>query len=547
MGDSDIKSETGRGEDAPPIELASRIMRRRTEPLGIIDAQHPQQLYARTAGWIARRFALLDHWKTRYGSDEESGAAQANLVFTSSGRSSADPTALLSNQVQLPRKAPQVKAPESTMASPVAQPPPERFRIRRHSGPKISPSQTTTPFQAEQKSLPSADSPVVKTNAPINAANAPGSVGSNEPMVSRSVDATRVASPEKAPRSTEITETAQRFNESHDYPLRRSPQLGGESDPQDPYPGGTEKNPVPKTGDYPLARHGATPPPKMSEERTPAGDREMTQPSGSSPPAAVGGPVRVMPLSGSINAGESSSGPTPLVRRRFNEADTGLAKAPRERELTVPETPLPSKQISSANQSTGVQQELLLPTAVEGVTKRITTPVKTPARHGGIEPGTGASPVAVNSPPSLPLVQRQSTGETGAATPRAGKDANRQPMAPDETGQQAATSEIRVGSSAAPKPPLVWRTGAAGPGGGDDRSESPLSISTTGKTKKARQTDAIESMPVTNAESATRTAPAPSAPPANHPDVAQLAEQVGRILARQLAVECERRGRRGWS
>jgi hypothetical protein len=234
-----------------------------------------------------------------------------------------------------------------------------------------------------------------------------------------------------------------------------------------------------------------------------------------------------MPLSGSINAGEGNAGegssaPTPLVRRRFNEADDGLAKAARERELTVPEIPMPSKQISSANQSTGVQQELLLPTAVEGVTKRITTPVKTPAGHGGIEPGTGA------------------------ATPRAGKDANRQPMTPDKTGQQAATSEIRVGSSAAPKPPLVWRAGAAGPGGGgDDRSESPLSISTTGKTKKARQTDAVESMPVNNAESATQTTLAPSAPPANHPNVVQLAEQVSRILVRQLAVECERRGRRG--
>jgi hypothetical protein len=65
--------------------------------------------------------------------------------------------------------------------------------------------------------------------------------------------------------------------------------------------------------------------------------------------------------------------------------------------------------------------------------------------------------------------------------------------------------------------------------------------------KVARQTDAAGSMPVTNTEIVTAAVKAPGAPPVNHHDVVQLAEQVSRILARQLAVECERRGRRGWS
>jgi hypothetical protein len=377
---------------------------------------------------------------------------------------------------------------------------------------------------------------VVKTDAPTNAVNAPGSVASNETKVSRTVDVTPAAGPENLPhpRSAEITETAQGPNENPVYTLRRSPRRGVESEIQDPDPGGAEKNLAQKTGDYPLARHGAPAPPKMSEEQTPAGNQEIAQPLDNPPPTAVVGPVRVMPLSRPVNAGEVSSAPAPLVQRRLNEADASPTKVARARELTATERSLPSKQISSANPSTGIQLELPLPTTAEGATSRITTP----AAQGGIEPGTGASPVATNAPPSLPLLQRQST-------PGAGSGANWQTAPPDET---AATPEIRVGPSVAPKPPLVWRAGAEGTGGGgDDRSESPPSISTTGKTKVARQTGAVESMPAPDAESATRTVTVPTAPPVNHPDVVRLAEQVSRILARQLAVECERRGRRGWS
>jgi hypothetical protein len=188
-----------------------------------------------------------------------------------------------------------------------------------------------------------------------------------------------------------------------------------------------------------------------------------------------------------------------------------------------------------------------LPAAVEGDTNRITSSVKTPIGHGE----TGAAPAAVNSLLSLPLVQRQSTGGVAATASRAVKDENPPTVAQEWTGQQAATSEIRVASSVAPKPPLVWGA-AVGPGGGagsggGDQSGSPSSINTAGEMKAPRQTDTAGSMPVTNAESARPAVKAPGAPPVSHHDVAQLAEQVSRILARQLAVECERRGRRGWS
>ncbi len=70
-------------------ELTTRLLQRYVEPLGVIGTRHPQQLQARTAGWIARRFGLLDHWR-RYESDESAPAADQNLVFAATPRSQED-------------------------------------------------------------------------------------------------------------------------------------------------------------------------------------------------------------------------------------------------------------------------------------------------------------------------------------------------------------------------------------------------------------------------------------------------------------------------
>jgi len=55
--------------------LIQRLLRRANEPIGVVNLRHAAQLGARTAGWIERRFELLDNWKTRYGLEQ--GAAGA--------------------------------------------------------------------------------------------------------------------------------------------------------------------------------------------------------------------------------------------------------------------------------------------------------------------------------------------------------------------------------------------------------------------------------------------------------------------------------------
>lgn len=71
-------------------ELTTRLLGRYVKPVGVIDTQHPQQLQARTAGWIAQRFGLLEHWRRRYESDESAPAADQSLVFASAPGSHED-------------------------------------------------------------------------------------------------------------------------------------------------------------------------------------------------------------------------------------------------------------------------------------------------------------------------------------------------------------------------------------------------------------------------------------------------------------------------
>jgi hypothetical protein len=75
-----------------------------------------------------------------------------------------------------------------------------------------------------------------------------------------------------------------------------------------------------------------------------------------------------------------------------------------------------------------------------------------------------------------------------------------------------------------------------------------MSVSRDSAQKLARQAATAESTSSTGAESAQPAQAAKAAPAAapNGINVARLAEQVSRLLARQLAVERERRGRGGW-
>jgi hypothetical protein len=75
---SDI-DDSGRAQNSV---LSERLLARSTGLVGMIDARHPQRLHAHTAGWVARRFGMLDHWRTRYEDAGRALNASGDLVFT---------------------------------------------------------------------------------------------------------------------------------------------------------------------------------------------------------------------------------------------------------------------------------------------------------------------------------------------------------------------------------------------------------------------------------------------------------------------------------
>jgi len=123
----------------------------------------------------------------------------------------------------------------------------------------------------------------------------------------------------------------------------------------------------------------------------------------------------------------------------------------------------------------------------------------------------------------------------------------------------ARAAEIRVASSGAPQPAMVWRQSTAGSpsmdafaAGGSDgaRSALPLAISAAhgGEPQIARQATSTESTPPTRTESIAPAAatPVPTTPPAQEIDIERLADQVSELLGRRLEIERERRGITGW-
>lgn len=81
MNESSTQPGTAESERPQHSALAERLLRRHAEPVGVIDVRQPQQLHARTAGWVARRFGLLEHWRTRYGGHELVPPAKGEMVF----------------------------------------------------------------------------------------------------------------------------------------------------------------------------------------------------------------------------------------------------------------------------------------------------------------------------------------------------------------------------------------------------------------------------------------------------------------------------------
>jgi hypothetical protein len=117
-------------------ELTDRLLRRHSETVGLIDVRNAEHHYSCTAGWVAQRFGLLEHWKTRYDVDDGAAAGGAGLVLsTTAGQ---PPSARVVQRVA--HVPPSANQPSSQASSS----PSEEFRVRRRPVESVSVSPLTT-------------------------------------------------------------------------------------------------------------------------------------------------------------------------------------------------------------------------------------------------------------------------------------------------------------------------------------------------------------------------------------------------------------------
>ena len=124
------------GEGGGRGELTDRLLRRHNDPVGLIDVRHAERHYSRTAGWVAQRFGLLEHWKTRYDVGDSAAAGGAGLVLTTTAGPPPSP-GVVQRVAHVPPSANQAFSQASSSPS-------EEFRVRRRPVEPVSVSPLTT-------------------------------------------------------------------------------------------------------------------------------------------------------------------------------------------------------------------------------------------------------------------------------------------------------------------------------------------------------------------------------------------------------------------
>jgi hypothetical protein len=479
--------------------------------------RQPQQHYARTAGWVAQRFALLDHWKTRYGSDEDAASANAGLVFAMPGQPMAEPSRVHASPTQLARMVQRVDAPQPRADAVASSSPPEQFRIRRRGvAPAALPQIEALPHGWRNAAAP-AESNTATSNSSVSSVSSVSSASSSS--------------------SGDAEATATSRAERGEFRVVEIPALTLQATPMS----STLIAPKPLAGSVIAEPETAGSDVALSAE--PSSPRAATSLSTATASAPTPSPVNV-------SRAEAMPSPLPLrLQRKSSEAATGLAKA---QELTVPAISAPIAHMPWSKSSASPASEPSSLAGGEDAAREITNAVAEQTNPTEIV----TSLAAVVSPASLPLVQRQPAGNARATDIAPGDVVDR---------QAARAAEIHTASASAPQPAMVWRQSAEGPSSrgafaagvtGGAMSALPLAISAAhgGEPQVARQATTAESMPPTPTESTTPAAatPGPAMPPAPEPpapeiDIERLADQVSALLGQRLEIERERRGMTGWN
>ena len=523
----------------PVSDLTRRLLRRGSEPIGVIDTRHTVELHGR-ASLLGRRTELLDGLKTRYGLAQNAGDLTA-----------------------APAAAMPFIAPFQRMAASLDLPP-----MSPSSARALAASATDAPAPA----LPESSAPHYRVKRPDRHA---------EPNQSRSPASAKVTAATPATGGARAGRTADAA-----MPVQRKVDMpsspGGTQDSPAPPPSAAAADPAGPVNDHLVAQSGAVAAPlRQAREQQPrtAGaapmqlqrrpDRTTAQSDGNAEPArppasniaqpvaattaALGGQrtsetslpgVSALPVVRAIAVGHPDAddkvGGGSLIARSLPPVGevvhtAGAAQMPLQRKRDDAEEAgqsLPSDAVAPAS------RQHALPVDDAPVTGSLSTSL--PLQREAVRPMT-AAPDRTST--SLPL-QREAERPMTAAP----ETVSVQPVQAAAAPSPAATPAQPRNAVAAEIPPapllptgIVWRKADINDAGRESARPAPFSSAGAGYANGAVvMREAAAGEPGPSGDAAPVAAPAAGG---EGVDVVRIAEEVSRILARQLRVERERRGR----
>jgi hypothetical protein len=426
----DSEHQDGQAVAFPESELTRRLLRRATEPIGVINVRQASELHSRTL-WIAQRAELLDNIKNRYGL----------------GQGASNPAG--------------IAAPAMPFVSP------------------LQAMAASSPFDSASMSPSAGRMPVTET----------------------------------------LTSTASTVSPAPQYRVKRPHTQAGPSPTQST-----------ARGEIRVSPH--TPPAiqrKINETQSSA----SSTPDASAPPLVLAGEVpaaaEIVP-SATPHVSRPASTPEDLPADKAPKLNSSLpqvrelpsiAAAPRMHLQRMPESSPAAGQISHPTNPN-----------VFGVAS---TPEDLPGRGAPAVSNVSSGDLHVQRTaehsPALPAIHVPQTAETGTALP---------PSRSDSQSQRAISPEIRVAPLLPASTSIIWRKADTNGGGRESAAQAPtLTVGPTYTNGPQIMRQPV-SQPVSGGGvAAVATAPSGS----NRVDLTRMAENVSRIIARQLRIDRERRGR----
>ncbi|HKQ79337.1 MAG TPA: hypothetical protein VJ810_36925 [Blastocatellia bacterium] len=493
-GDQSRETADSPLRDSP---LINRLAQRGAAPIGLIDTHHPRHLHARASGWTAERFGWMEHLRKRHLNEGVGPAPQASLGDGARRGLLNGVDEPQSDGPLIARKVAPVDAQQGSSSPEIVPPatdsPSSLARVSRR-GPQMAPAASVVQRQAGvDKGRRSGDGSATATTPSVTAAEALNIADSPSPL------ARVIRRGPQTPSGAFAVQRKVKVDEvrlSGDDRPRRRPAAPGVEVPI------AEKTSVLSSSLRPLITSTLDESPAASMRETAPSQMNLTGRPITKPIPVAAQSMPWLPVKG---------GDAPAVQRKVDTRPGGPDLPP-----ALPSVPSPSAADPVAGRAGGVRGEGMIRDATAAQ-----------ARPGSMAiTGASKNAIGADSAPPTQLIQRRSADHRVAHFPSI----------------PAQSPALAPAGGAHELPQMIWRKAEAGEQSRPLTGPSPL-VREPVAPMIARQIDsgspAFESGATVRETTTTGTAP-PA--PGRGLNLAHLAEQVSRVLTRQLEAERERRG-----